>query len=79
MKYSQLFKITLTPFIYHLFITQLGGGTNCDQLATGFTGVMTLVDGDGGVGARLIDGTLWFAATNGQYATFGIPFYFDSP
>ena len=60
-------------------VTQLGGGNLCDHLGTGFTGVVTIVDGDGGVGSRVTDGTMWFAATNGQYATFGVPFYFAAP
>jgi hypothetical protein len=58
-------------------VTKLGFGNNCDQLGTGFTGMMTLVDG--GSLERFTDGTLWFAATNGTYATFGIPVYYDTP
>jgi hypothetical protein len=60
-------------------VTQLGGNNLCDQVGTGFTGMITLVDGDGGVGSRVTDGTMWFAATNGEYATFGIPFHYESP
>jgi hypothetical protein len=65
--------------LYHMNfdVTQLGFSNNCAQIGTGFTGMMTIVDG--GSVERFIDGTLWFAATNGQFSTFGTPVYFDAP
>ena len=56
--------------------TQGGFSSNCEQISTGFTGLITIVDG--GV-ERFTDGTMWFAATNGQYSTFGVPVYFKAP
>jgi hypothetical protein len=52
-------------------------GNSCDQVADGYTGMMTIVDG--GSIERFTDGTLWFAATNGEYATFSMPVYYDVP
>jgi len=69
----------VTSNIYQMSfdVTHLNFLENCDQVGTGFTGVMTIVDGDGGVGARINDGTMWFAATNGQFSTFGVLVYFN--